>query len=97
MYIGHSCRYCGVPPKYNAQCPSPDDRPRIIYAKFSAFFVIFLFRAWAHPRAYGARTGLYACIFFARGKKGYRFNPLRCCKTASMPFYSYEFLRGKNS
>jgi hypothetical protein len=23
------------------------------------------------------RTGLYACIFFARGKKGYRSNPLR--------------------
>jgi hypothetical protein len=32
---------------------------------------------WAHPRACGARTGLYACIFFAYGKKGYRFNPLR--------------------
>jgi hypothetical protein len=40
-------------------------------------------------------TGLYACIFFASGKKGYRFNPLRCCKTASMPFYSFEFLRAK--
>jgi hypothetical protein len=23
------------------------------------------------------RTGLSACIFFAYGKKGYRFNPLR--------------------
>jgi hypothetical protein len=23
------------------------------------------------------RTGLSACIFFACGKKGYRFNPLR--------------------
>jgi hypothetical protein len=37
----------------------------------------------AHPRASlpagqdGPRTGLYACIFFASGKKGYRFNPLR--------------------
>jgi hypothetical protein len=41
----------------------------------------FLF--WAHPRANlpigqdSARTGLSACIFFACGKKGYRFNPLR--------------------
>jgi hypothetical protein len=34
----------------------------------------------------GARTGLYACIFFASGKKGYRSNPLRCFKTASLPF-----------
>jgi hypothetical protein len=42
-------------------------------------------------------TGLSACIFFASGKKGYRFNPLRCYKTASLPFYSFEFLRGKNS
>jgi hypothetical protein len=63
--------------------------------------LFFLF--WAHPRANlpigqdGPRTGLSACIFFACGKKGYRFNPLRCCKTASMPFYSFEFLRGKNS
>jgi hypothetical protein len=42
-------------------------------------------------------TGLYACIFFACGTKGYRVNPVRCCKTASMPFYSFEFLQGKNS
>jgi hypothetical protein len=42
-------------------------------------------------------TGLYACIFFACGKKGYRFYPLRCGKTASLPFYRFEFLRGKNS
>jgi hypothetical protein len=39
-------------------------------------FIIF-FWFWAHPRAAGARTGLSACIFFASGKKGYRFNPLR--------------------
>jgi hypothetical protein len=32
------------------------------------------------------RTGLSACIFFATGKKGYRFNPLRCPETASLPF-----------
>jgi hypothetical protein len=38
---------------------------------------VFLFLFWAHPCAYGARTGLSACIFFACGKKGYRFNPLR--------------------
>jgi hypothetical protein len=49
----------------------------------------------ASPPAAG--TGLYACIFFACGKKGYRFNPLRYCKTASLPFYSFEFLQGKNS
>jgi hypothetical protein len=42
---------------------------------------VFVF--WAHPRASlpcgqdGPRTGLSACIFFARGKKGYRSNPLR--------------------
>jgi hypothetical protein len=24
------------------------------------------------------KTGLSACIFFAAGKKGYRFYPLRC-------------------
>jgi hypothetical protein len=35
------------------------------------------FFIWAHPRASCARTGLSACIFFARGKKGYRCNPLR--------------------
>jgi hypothetical protein len=27
------------------------------------------------------RTGLSACIFFAAGKKGYRFNPLRVLKS----------------
>jgi hypothetical protein len=32
------------------------------------------------------RTGLSACIFFAAGKKGYRFNPLRCPETASLLF-----------
>jgi hypothetical protein len=37
--------------------------------------LIFLF--WAHPCTAGTRTGLSACIFFACGKKGYRFNPLR--------------------
>jgi hypothetical protein len=50
----------------------------------------------AHPRANlpvgqdGPRTGLSACIFFASGKKGYRFNPLRHWRiametAASMP------------
>jgi hypothetical protein len=43
------------------------------------------------------KTGLSACIFFAYGKKGYRFYPLRCLKTASVPFLSCEFLRSKNS
>jgi hypothetical protein len=42
-------------------------------------------RARAHFRRSAPETGLYACIFFAYGKKGYRFNPLRCCKTASLP------------
>jgi hypothetical protein len=32
---------------------------------------------WAHFRREAPETGLYACIFFACGKKGYRFNPLR--------------------
>jgi hypothetical protein len=32
---------------------------------------------WAHFRRKAPETGLYACIFFACGKKGYRFNPLR--------------------
>jgi hypothetical protein len=35
---------------------------------------------WTDPGAscrLRGRTGLYACIFFAFGKKGYRFNPLR--------------------
>jgi hypothetical protein len=73
----------------------------IISAVFAAICNFFTF--WAHPRAFlpygqaGARTGLSACIFFARGKKGYRSNPLRCGKTASLPFYRFEFLRGKNS
>jgi hypothetical protein len=58
---------------------------------------IFLILVWAHPHAYSVRTGLYACIFIASGKKGYRFNPLRCCKTASLPFYSFEFLPDRNS
>jgi hypothetical protein len=49
------------------------------------------------PLARRGRTGLYACIFFACGKKGYRFNPLRSGKTASLPFYRFEFLRNKNS
>jgi hypothetical protein len=43
------------------------------------------------------KTGLSACIFFACGKKGYRFYPLRCSKMASLPFLSYEFLFRKNS
>jgi hypothetical protein len=29
------------------------------------------------------RTGLSACIFFATGKKGYRFNPLRVAGAAT--------------
>ncbi|MDR1129328.1 MAG: hypothetical protein LBL20_08460 [Treponema sp.] len=44
-----------------------------------------------------SRTGLSACIFFASSKKGYRFNPLRGWKTASVPFSGFEFLLGKNS
>jgi hypothetical protein len=36
---------------------------------------IFLF--WAHFRREAPETGLSACIFFAYGKKGYRFYPLR--------------------
>jgi hypothetical protein len=46
---------------------------------------------WAHPGANlpvgqdGARTGLSACIFFASGKKGYRFNPLRVPKSGVLP------------
>jgi hypothetical protein len=32
---------------------------------------------WAHFRPCGPETGLSACIFFACGKKGYRFYPLR--------------------
>jgi hypothetical protein len=56
-----------------------------------------MLRIRAHPRASlpvgpsGPRTGLYACIFFARGKKGYRFNPLRCwrpfCRFRGYVFY----------
>jgi hypothetical protein len=38
---------------------------------------ILFFLVWAHSRACGAGTGLSACIFFACGKKGYRFYPLR--------------------
>ncbi|MDR1352385.1 MAG: hypothetical protein LBK05_03790 [Treponema sp.] len=37
-------------------------------------------------------TGLYACIFFARGKKGYRFNPLRGCRPFCK-FLGYVFYR----
>jgi hypothetical protein len=33
----------------------------------------------------GLRTGLYACIFFASGKKGYRSNPLRVPKSGVLP------------
>jgi hypothetical protein len=46
---------------------------------------------WAHPRANlpyrqdGPRTGLYACIFFACGKKGYHSNPLRVPKSGVLP------------
>jgi hypothetical protein len=42
------------------------------------------------------KTGLSACIFFACGKKVYRFYPLRCSKMASMPFLSFRFLLRKN-
>jgi hypothetical protein len=31
------------------------------------------------------KTGLSACIFFACGKKGYRFYPLRVEPAASLP------------
>jgi hypothetical protein len=37
-------------------------------------------------------TGLSACIFFASGKKGYRFNPLRCCRPFCK-FRGYVFYR----
>ncbi|MDR1635745.1 MAG: hypothetical protein LBR93_00250, partial [Treponema sp.] len=37
---------------------------------------------WAHLRRRTPQTGLSACIFFACGKKGYRFYPLRCSKMA---------------
>jgi hypothetical protein len=47
----------------------------VVKLRFPVFAVYFVFRA--HPRACGAGTGLSACIFFAAGKKGYRFYPLR--------------------
>jgi hypothetical protein len=36
-------------------------------------------KIWAHflRHCVPQKTGLSACIFFARGKKGYRFYPLR--------------------
>jgi hypothetical protein len=33
------------------------------------------------------KTGLSACIFFASGKKGYRFNPLRVQKIGIVPIF----------
>jgi hypothetical protein len=36
-----------------------------------------LMNFWAHFRRSAPETGLSACIFFACGKKGYRFYPLR--------------------
>jgi hypothetical protein len=53
--------------------------------------VIFIFLFWAHSRARGAGTGLSACIFFASGKKGYRFYPLRVL-TAGVSFHGSNFL-----
>jgi hypothetical protein len=41
-----------------------------------------LFFIWAHFRRSAPETGLSACIFFACGKKGYRFYPLRGQKIA---------------
>ncbi|MDR1128971.1 MAG: hypothetical protein LBL20_06635 [Treponema sp.] len=37
-------------------------------------------------------TGLYACIFFACGKKGYRFYPLRARFTHFMPGIGFTLL-----
>jgi hypothetical protein len=42
-------------------------------------------------------VGLSACIFFACGKKGYRCNPLRCSKTASVPFLSCKFFASQKT
>jgi hypothetical protein len=38
---------------------------------------LLIFLIWAHFRRFAPETGLSACIFFACGKKGYRFYPLR--------------------
>jgi hypothetical protein len=43
------------------------------------------------------KTGLSACIFFACGKKGYRFYPLRCPETASMPFLGCKFFASQKT
>jgi hypothetical protein len=64
---------------------------------------IFLYLSWAHPRAYlpvgqdGPRTGLYACIFFAFGKKGYRSNPLRVPKSGIHAGFWHRSLPAANS
>jgi hypothetical protein len=73
-------------------CETADIRA-ILY--FSPEFGRISFLCATRKERSAPETGLYACIFFAFGKKGYRSNPLRCCKTASLPFYSFEFLLRK--
>jgi hypothetical protein len=43
----------------------------------------------AHFRREAPETGLSACIFFAIGKKGYRFYPLRGRKPAAFAFQKW--------
>ncbi|MDR1353225.1 MAG: hypothetical protein LBK05_08080, partial [Treponema sp.] len=45
----------------------------------------------------GLRTGLYACIFFASGKKGYRSNPLRVPKSGVPAGFWHRSLPQANS
>jgi hypothetical protein len=51
----------------------------------------------AGPPALCVRTGLYACIFFASGKKGYRFNPLRVPKSGFPAGFWHRSLPAANS
>jgi hypothetical protein len=44
------------------------------------------FLLWAHFRREAPETGLSACIFFACGKKGYRFYPSRENARTSIPY-----------